>query len=90
MLWAELECTAYVALPKCLTYQCKPVRLRRQQELRTYCPNAYTVTAGPSAFWQKPPYSYIALITMAISSKPDKKMTLNQVRMTQCSYTYVV
>lgn len=35
---------------------------------------------GPSAYWQKPPYSYIALITMAISSRPDKKMTLNQVR----------
>ena len=34
---------------------------------------------GPSAYWQKPPYSYIALITMAISSRPDKKMTLNQV-----------
>ena len=34
---------------------------------------------GPSAYWQKPPYSYIALITMAISSKPDKKMTLNQI-----------
>ena len=33
---------------------------------------------GTSA-WQKPPYSYIALITMAISSKPDRKMTLNQV-----------
>ena len=34
---------------------------------------------GPSGYWQKPPYSYIALITMAISSKPEKKMTLNQV-----------
>ena len=34
---------------------------------------------GPSSYWQKPPYSYIALITMAISSKPDKKMTLNQI-----------
>ena len=29
--------------------------------------------------WQKPPYSYIALITMAISSTADRKMTLNQV-----------
>ena len=29
--------------------------------------------------WQKPPYSYIALITMAISSNPEKRMTLSQV-----------
>ena len=34
---------------------------------------------GPTAYWQKPPYSYIALITMAISSRADRKMTLNQV-----------
>ena len=29
--------------------------------------------------WQKPPYSYIALIVMAISSKEDRKMTLSQI-----------
>ncbi len=29
--------------------------------------------------WQKPPYSYIALITMAISSSPEGKMTLSQI-----------
>lgn len=29
--------------------------------------------------WQKPPYSYIALITMAISSSPERKMTLSQI-----------
>ena len=29
--------------------------------------------------WQKPPYSYIALIVMAISSKVDRKMTLSQI-----------
>lgn len=44
-------------------------------------PNYYGIFGhhGPSAYWQKPPYSYIALITMAISSRHDKKMTLNQV-----------
>ena len=44
-------------------------------------PNYYGIFGhhGPSAYWQKPPYSYIALITMAISSRQDKKMTLNQV-----------
>ena len=29
--------------------------------------------------WQKPPYSYIALIVMAISSKDDQRMTLSQI-----------
>lgn len=29
--------------------------------------------------WQKPPYSYIALIVMAISSRADRKMTLSQI-----------
>ena len=29
--------------------------------------------------WQKPPYSYIALIVMAISSKEDRRMTLSQI-----------
>ena len=37
----------------------------------------------PSGFfsepWQKPPYSYIALIAMAISSSPEGKMTLSQI-----------
>ncbi len=35
-----------------------------------------------ASYWQKPPYSYIALITMAISSRPDRKMTLSQVQTT--------
>jgi hypothetical protein len=29
--------------------------------------------------WQKPPYSYIALIAMAISASPDRRMTLSQI-----------
>lgn len=29
--------------------------------------------------WQKPPYSYIALIAMSISSSPNRKMTLNEI-----------
>ena len=29
--------------------------------------------------WQKPPYSYIALIAMAISASPERKMTLSQI-----------
>eukprot|EP00094_Tigriopus_californicus_P003305 TCALIF_03179-PA protein Name:"Similar to Foxl1 Forkhead box protein L1 (Mus musculus)" AED:0.05 eAED:0.05 QI:0/1/0/1/1/0/2/0/189 len=29
--------------------------------------------------WQKPPYSYIALIAMSISSSPSRKMTLNEI-----------
>ncbi len=34
------------------------------------------MTEGPSAFWQKPPYSYIALIAMAIASNSERKLTL--------------
>eukprot|EP00095_Tigriopus_kingsejongensis_P006705 snap_masked-scaffold25_size650667-processed-gene-3.16 protein:Tk06705 transcript:snap_masked-scaffold25_size650667-processed-gene-3.16-mRNA-1 annotation:"fox forkhead" len=37
---------------------------------------------GPDFYrdsWQKPPYSYIALIAMAISSNPHRKMTLNEI-----------
>ena len=29
--------------------------------------------------WQKPPYSYIALIAMAITSSPHRRMTLSQI-----------
>ena len=49
-------------------------------------PGTYNLTFPPHVMfdeyalsWQKPPYSYIALIVMAISSKEDHKMTLNQI-----------
>ena len=37
------------------------------------------VTKNVSEPWQKPPYSYIALIAMAISASPERKMTLSQI-----------
>ena len=41
--WAEIECAVYVPLPKWSINQFKPVQQSRQQALRAYCPNIYTV-----------------------------------------------
>merc|ERR1712029_184090 len=48
--------------------------------LQEYCslPQVYH-HVDPSEFTQKPPYSYIALITMAIQSTPSRRMTLSEI-----------
>ena len=39
----KIKCKVHVALPKRYTNQFKPVKQSRQQALRAYCPNLYTV-----------------------------------------------
>ena len=39
----KIECMMHASLPKQLNNQFMPVRQRRQQTLRAYCPNIYTV-----------------------------------------------
>ena len=38
LVWAEIECSVYVALPKRPIYQFEPVQQNRQKGLRAYCP----------------------------------------------------
>ena len=40
---AEFKCTVHVVLPKWPINQFKPVQQSRQQVLRAYCPNIYTM-----------------------------------------------
>ena len=44
LVWAEIECTVHVALPKWPMNQFIPVHQSRQQVLRAYCPNLCTVS----------------------------------------------
>ena len=39
-----------VALPKWLTIQLKPVQQSRQEVLRAYCPNTYTLPLGTNLY----------------------------------------
>ena len=47
--------------------------------LQEYCSLPQVYHVDPSEFTQKPPYSYIALITMAIQSTPSRRMTLSEI-----------
>ena len=43
LVWAEIECTVNVVLPKRPINRFQPVRQIRQQALRAYCPSIDTV-----------------------------------------------
>ena len=43
---AEIKCTVHVALPKRSINQFKLDKQSRQQALRAYCPNVYTMSCG--------------------------------------------
>ena len=49
LVWTEMKCTVHVALSKRSTNQLKPVQQSRQQLLRAYYPNKYTVQAADEA-----------------------------------------
>ena len=46
LVWAKIECRVDVALPKQPITQFKPVQQRKQQALRAYFPNIYTVAGA--------------------------------------------
>ena len=43
-MWAKIKCTVHVTLPKRRINQFKPVQQSRQQVLRAYFSNIYTVS----------------------------------------------
>ena len=43
LVWAEIQCTVHVNLSKWPINQLKPVHSSRQQLIRTYCSNVYTI-----------------------------------------------
>ena len=44
LIWEEIECTGYVALPKQPINQFRLVQQSRKQALRAYCPDIYSGT----------------------------------------------
>ena len=46
LVWAEIECSLHVVLPKQAMNQFKPVQQSRHQTLRAYCHNIYICTVG--------------------------------------------
>ena len=74
LVWAEIECTVHVSLPKQPINQFKPVQQSRYQVLRAYCPYTYILWDGHHEMLDslKPRTSTFHKIVLSYGSLPER------------------
>ena len=92
LVWAEIECTVHVSLPKQPINQFKPVQQSRYQVLRAYCPYTYILWDGHHEMLDslKPRTSTFHKIVLSYGSLPERHrateiLQLITVRISGCS-----